>query len=717
MTGNTTRKPILTRSAARDVPPYIYVLGVIFILSFLMSLYLFVLSYSSAEASIQEERADYVSEISSQIITSLDFMREEFSGDAAVCADMIDNGGFHTLEELRTCLGKRAYGEIVLISTQGRLIDLNGKEMFITDRKLMLAPQESGGVLQMFTSLNGENDYWVFTSPILPVELDIGSFDAIALAVPSNEFRDSLAISLFDGAGASYIINKDGSIAIKPSTEGVVFLGYNLFASMLQAGARPEDIDAVSAALEAGQSGDELIKISGIEWLVSYNPFSIQNAVVVAIPLTITAAQTYAGLSNTILFAMLVVLFLALIFALFFAANFMRNKERRRIVAAAQAKSAFFSKMSHDIRTPLNAVIGLQTLARESDDLASVKGYIEQSSVATGYLLSIINDVLDMSRIDSGKMSIANEPFDMCDLISEINAIISGMAAERCISYECRAEDEYKCSYVGDSVRIKQVLANLLNNSVKFTNPGGRIVFAVSRAPAGDGCDTFAFVVSDTGIGMSEQFLTQIYTPFEQEQPSLTTQYAGSGLGLSIVYNLVTLMGGTIDVKSRVGEGTEFTVTLTLTRSEAAVPHADVQAGSFSSYAGSHVLLAEDNNVNQFVVVSLLEKMFQIQADVADDGMQAVERFEQSSEGYYDLIFMDVNMPNMDGLEATRTIRALPRADAGTVPIVALSANAYSEDAALSLEAGMNGHLAKPLEMEALSGALKKFIKEQEGKS
>lgn len=702
---------------SRRLPPIIYVIGTICIICFILCLYLFIHSYRASKIAVQDERANYVAEISNQIVGSLVFMRREFAGDADMYAQIIDGGDFSSLEQMRDALGTRAYGELILISSDGNLMDLQGQGLFITDHSLMLAMEKSGGNAQLFTSLNGEQDCWLFASSIEPVVLNGYPFDAIALAVPSDEFRDILAISLFDGLGASYIIHNDGSIAIKPESAGAAFGGYNLFVSMVVAGANQADIDAVEAEIAEGNPGETLIKMADSEWLVSYYPFGEDNAVVVAIPLTITAAQTYEGMSNTILFAMMLVFLLSVLVALVLYSYSYQERKRSRIVAAAEAKSAFFSKMSHDIRTPLNAVLGLQTLAQESDDLGMVKEYIRQSTVSAHYLLGIVNDVLDMSRIDSGKMTLSRDPFDMNELLNETNVIISGMASEKGVSYECETDGTYEHSYLGDAVRVKQVLINLLNNAVKFTEAGGSVCFVVSRREAEDSRDTFTFIIKDTGIGMSEKYLTQIFTPFEQEHSSLTAKYTGSGLGLSIVYSLLTLMGGSINVKSRLGAGTEFTVGLTLQRGKPVSAYPKPKETAASSFAGRRILLAEDNNINQFVVVSLLQKMFDIETDVAPDGEVALNRFIKSPVGYYDMILMDVNMPVMDGLEATRAIRALNRADAKNIPILALSANAYTEDAALSMEAGMNGHLAKPLEMGTLSVVLKKYFNNQEGSS
>ena len=511
--------------------------------------------------------------------------------------------------------------------------------------------------------------------------------------------------------------------------------------------------------------------------------------------------------------------------------------------AASQAKSDFLSRMSHDIRTPMNAIIGMSTIGQlKLGDPARVQDCFCKIDTSSRYLLSLINDILDMSKIETGKVELAREQFDLTQLIGEINTIIFPQSLERGLRFEVRHREPLERYYLGDVLRIKQILMNLLSNALKFTGQGGSVVVGIEEQRRTNGFAYLQFTVQDTGIGMSPQFLQRIFLPFEQESTEAARNNVGSGLGLAIVHNLVQLMSGTITVESRQGEGTCFRVVLPLELansddereqrrksaellrgSEVLVVDDDAIVGEqtaailgeigahsvwvdsgakavelvrvateqgraydiamidwrmpdmdgvettrrirklvgpettiiiISAYdwstieaearragadcfiakplfrsavydallqmdvarhgshapaavlpaeraAGRRVLLVEDNELNREIAQSLLE-MSGYEVDTAENGKVALERFAGAPAGHYLAVLMDIRMPVMDGLAATRAIRALKRADAATVPIVAMSANAFAEDRALAYEAGVNSYLVKPLELAQL---------------
>ncbi len=512
---------------------------------------------------------------------------------------------------------------------------------------------------------------------------------------------------------------------------------------------------------------------------------------------------------------------------------------------ANRAKTAFLSNMSHEIRTPMNAIIGLNNIAM-NDPTASfqVKGYLTKISDSAQHLLGIINDILDMSRIESGRMSIKHEEFSFAKCLEQINTIISGQCRDKGLHYDCRIESPVDDCYVGDAVKLKQVMINILGNAVKFTPAGGSVDFVIGETARYDRKATLRFVISDTGIGMSREYLPHIFEAFSQEDNSSTSRYGSTGLGMSITKSIVELMNGSIEVESEKGKGTTFTVTLTLGESERkrvesgdgeldpeklsvlvidddpiALEHAQIVLGqigincetaesgwegvdkarirhgrqedynlilvdwrmpemdglettrqirafvgqntpiiiltSFNwdeiedeareagvdtfvpkplfagsvmeefreafrrknealakktvSLKGRRILLAEDVAINAEILVMVLS-MREMEADVAENGRIAVELFTRSEPGYYDAILMDMRMPEMDGLEATRRIRALERADAKQIPIIALTANAFDEDVQRSMQAGLNAHLSKPVEAELLFETLESQI-------
>ena len=513
---------------------------------------------------------------------------------------------------------------------------------------------------------------------------------------------------------------------------------------------------------------------------------------------------------------------------------------------ASKAKTVFLSNMSHEIRTPMNAIIGLNNIAlNEPSASPKIREYLSRIGTSANHLLSIINDILDMSRIESGRMTIRSEEFSFSKVLEQVNTIISGQCRDKGLIYDCRMSENISDYYIGDDMKLRQVMINILGNAVKFTPEGGRVALRIENIAQFDGKTTLRMTFSDTGIGMSPEYLPHLFYTFSQEDSSSTSRYGSTGLGMPITKSIVELMNGNIEVESEKGKGTVFTVTVTLLDSDrAAAPeeeaavhpddmyvlvidddpvaceHAQIvlgqigircdralsgaegiemvrlrharrkpynlilvdwrmpdldgvettrkirsivgsgtpiiiltsynwedieeearQAGvdtfaskplfagtvmdefreafrkknaplarSTADLKGRHVLLAEDVAVNAEIMMMVLS-MREIQADLAENGRIAVEMFEASAPGYYDAVLMDMRMPEMDGLEATRAIRALNREDAAAVPIIALTANAFDEDVQRSMQAGLNAHLSKPVEPEALFRTLEGLIR------
>ena len=512
---------------------------------------------------------------------------------------------------------------------------------------------------------------------------------------------------------------------------------------------------------------------------------------------------------------------------------------------ANKAKTAFLSNMSHEIRTPMNAIIGLDRIALNDPGISeATREYLEKIGLSAQHLLGIINDILDMSRIESGRMTVKNEEFSFAKALAQVNTIISGQCRDKGIEYECRVKGPVDDYYIGDEMKLRQVMINILGNAVKFTPPGGSVTFVVEAAARFNGKSTLRFIISDTGIGMSQDFLPKLFDAFSQEDSSSTSRYGSTGLGMAITRNLIELMNGTISVESEKQKGTTFTVTVTLIDCDhentgeeekdlhphelcvlvidddpIACEHAQLVLGQvgvncekamsgeeglqmvkvrharrepynlilvdwrmpdmdgvettrqiraavgnetpviiLTSYnwdeiadeakvagvdtfvakplfAGTvldefreafkkknaklaretadlkyrRVLLAEDVTVNAEIMIMVLS-MREMQVDHAENGRIAVEKFEEHEEGYYDAILMDLRMPEMDGLEATRRIRAMNRSDSKNIPIIALTANAFDEDVQNSMQAGLNAHLSKPVEPDVLFETLEELL-------
>ena len=383
--------------------------------------------------------------------------------------------------------------------------------------------------------------------------------------------------------------------------------------------------------------------------------------------------------------------------------------------AASRAKTAFLSNMSHEIRTPMNAIIGLDNIALADSSVSeSTRDHLEKIGLSARHLLGIINDILDMSRIESGRMALKGEEFSFTKTLEQINTIIDGQCRDKGVHYDCRIIGQVGDYYIGDDMKLRQVMINILGNAVKFTPEGGSVAFTVETAARYNDYSTLRFTVSDTGIGMSKEYLPKLFDAFSQEDSSTTSKYGSTGLGMPITKSLVELMNGAIAVESEKGEGSTFTVTLTLQNSERkdegkreALPARE--PGAAKALSGRRILLAEDVDVNAEIITMLLS-MRDMTAEHAENGRVAVELFAAHDVGYYDAILMDMRMPEMDGLAATREIRAMERPDARIIPIIALTANAYDEDVQRSMQAGLNAHLSKPVEPEALFAALEELL-------
>lgn len=390
-----------------------------------------------------------------------------------------------------------------------------------------------------------------------------------------------------------------------------------------------------------------------------------------------------------------------------------KNLELREAVFQAQkanaAKSSFLSRMSHDIRTPLNGIIGLIKINEtHMDDRELVKTNQDKMLVSADHLLSLINDVLQMSKLEDENIEISHEPIDLGEISREVGTIISGRTAEAGIAFEI-GKQELPVFYVyGSPLHIRQIFLNIYGNCIKYNKPHGKVTTTLKCLGEKNGIVTYRWTISDTGIGMSEEFLKHIFEPFVQEHSDARTVYSGTGLGMSIVKKIIDRMNGTIVVTSKEGEGSTFVITLPFEIAEKPEEIPAEMDGEVN-IAGLHLLLAEDNELNAEIARTLLEDEGAI-TTIVNDGQQAVDIFSRNKPGTFDAILMDIMMPEMDGLSATKAIRALDREDAGTIPIIAMTANAFDEDEKKCMEAGMNAHLVKPLDIQKMKEAVCRYL-------
>ena len=456
----------------------------------------------------------------------------------------------------------------------------------------------------------------------------------------------------------------------------------------------------------------------------------------------IIAKNTNYEAKNTTLFnyfsnhplALLTLIFIIFAGILLYFVMYLRLHERKKLLEkeqeyasrqkslAEQAQSAnksktnFLFNMSHDIRTPMNAIIGFTTLAQNTDNVTQIHDYLQKVNVSSKHLLSLINDVLEMSRIESGKLQLNETPCSVKEIFQNLYAIMQDQVAKKHQTLEIISKNVTTDAVYADKLRCEQVLVNLVSNAVKYTPEGGKITVSIAQLPERNtGYASFEVHVIDNGIGMSPEFVKRIFQPFEREYNSTVSNVQGTGLGMTITKSIIDLAHGTIDVASTPGKGTDITIRLTqpVYEGKLSISEQDKQETQLpknDGFHGRHILVVEDNKLNREIAVTMLHQAG-FTTDEAMNGAVAVQKVAQSEPGYYDLILMDIQMPEMDGYTATKNIRALPNKALADIPIIALSANAFDEDKRASLEAGMNAHIAKPINIKELFKVLDDILK------
>ncbi|MDD3402411.1 MAG: ATP-binding protein [Hespellia sp.] len=669
--------------------------------------------------SVQKERIEAVDQIGYLLTERISQLKDTYGTQVDAVANMISKGNREFNDDLSAYFVEPE--EWLMLDQEGNFFTVSGDTaVLVGDSRITERVFQEENTFSSFVSIQGRGDYWAFTHALDHVEISGRTIIGLCRLVPTETFADITTVSLYDHLGSSYIVDRDGIIVMHPddiSSESL-FQGYTVYSSLKNAGIAEKEYAELKTAISSGGEYQTTYVADNISWLVLALPSTEEYELLVTVPISITAEDTYSGL--TYLMIAVVAVCMAGGIILFYNQHSLMRKGRDVQVqfAKAAAKSDFMNKMSHDIRTPLNAVVGLHELALESmDDKEMVQDCIVKAQASNKYLISLINDVLDMSRIEAGKMNINNDRIDLEEIVNHVMQMESQPASDARIQFTCEEKEKFSTDYMGDSVRIRQCLMNLVSNAIKFTPPEGSVVLSVGRTPLDDQTDQISFAVEDTGVGMSEEYIQHIFTPFEQEKNSMTNAtLAGSGLGLSIVYNLVMLMDGTVTVNSKKDVGSRFEILLPLQRVKKEAENQKKQEEEVSgavlkaALGGKHILLVEDHPVNRQIIAKLLEKMGLI-VDAAENGRIGVDMFDSSEAAYYSFILMDIKMPIMDGLEAAKAIRHLDRADAQTIPIIALSANAFEEDRNASIEAGMQMHLAKPVDVVELKKVLMRIVK------
>lgn len=570
--------------------------------------------------------------------------------------------------------------------------------------------QLAGLVPSHINSLTGENVFNMFVQG----RLADGNLAYLVKEYRTREIANQFTLSFYDQTGFSYLVDQRGNIMVRSEHRNSNKTVYNLFDMVAGPENDPQVLAQFEQSVQQLKTGWARFSYNGTGLVFCYEPLQLDAGwlLVSVVPERMISAQTNSILQKTLIFSGLLLALMLLIVAVFYAIkmheNTLHTNELQQALNEAdranKAKGRFLMDMSHDIRTPLNAIIGMTAVARQNvNNPDKMQDCLRKIEISGLQLISMVSDVLDMSQIEQGTLVLRQEPCNLDKLFAETLELMQPKAQEAGLQLEAEPLQLANPQGVGDALRIRQVLLNIIDNAVKYTPAGGRVHLTLTQPePPQDDQVIYHFCCQDTGIGMDEDFQQRMFMPFERARNTTDSKIAGTGVGLPISKSLLEVMGGHIEVDSQPGCGTtiQLAFPLLLAQDEAA-------PAEMATYADKRVLLVEDNELNMEIMEELLG-LFEVQIAKAEDGQQAVDLVQANPGGYFDLVLMDIQMPVLDGYQATQQIRALPHADAQTLPIYAVSANALAEDVQNSLASGMNGHIAKPVDLDELEKVLRK---------
>ena len=733
-----------------------YLVHGIFILSLITLLVLggfYLRSFFMKQA--EQERSSQLEEMSSQLRVNLHYNLETHWNLVASIKDYVNAQSFSSKEQAQQGIKEaegifhtELYGcRIMLLDAMGRGYTTDG-EVGIWDDLKYLA---DGAVKHTFVTdtSNVKGTYLAFSHKLQSRSDSKRGlrFTHMVLLKEISTIRKYYTTESYGGHAATYIINRNGTLAYYDADNEDILGVRNVFKA-LREGTYTGSKDFATMRQQLNNYG-----IATASVLLKDNEYyyclakmaEYDMTIMLLVPAEYVAVSTMTMLQSalriqvvfTVLLLGLVLLALISIVRAERSSKMIKieketNQKLNKLRVAAEdalkvaesaskAKSTFLSNMSHDIRTPMNAIIGFATLALDDiRDGKKVEDYLSKILSSSKHLLGLINDILDMSRIESGKVVLEEQETDLVTTLQELQSIMEGQAKERKLKLHVDYSNLRDRHVYCDKTRLNQVMFNLLANAVKFTSEGGSIWLTMSQLePTYEVEDRaiYEIRVKDTGIGIGKEFIKHIFEPFERERTSTVSKIQGTGLGMAITKNIVDMMGGTIEVESQKGVGTEFIIRLELrlqaeagaANEEGAKQHS--HAEGVAEFAGKRLLLAEDNELNREIACMLLSK-YGFVIDTAENGQEAVDLVAASAPGYYDLVLMDIQMPVMDGHEATRKIRSLENKVLAKVPVVAMTANAFDEDRKAAKECGMNGFISKPINMQEVVQALRMCLQD-----
>ena len=649
---------------------------------------------------------------------------------------------------------KESESTLIFLQENGKAITTDGTKLRVDMPSKLLLDLRNGYNIGKLVSLDynqKKKDGYLVAIPCQEYTIKGETYTAIGTLYDHSKLDSMLSVKSYNGNAYLFMLDNDGNITYTNQKEDKFFRNYFLLKHLKGDQAiTEEEADSLQKKLDGREQGVELLG-SDKPYYLGYCPIENNNTMLICIVEKSVVDNVLKDYQKTIGFTTLLMAgFILLLFAGLFYSISRRNladqkakyekrnnelqkqamkemeesnkklKKAKDIATEAlqtaenanKAKTDFLSNMSHDIRTPMNAIIGMTSLIRhDAGNKDKVIEYADKIDISSQHLLGIINDVLDMSKIEAGKTVFKYTDFSMPDLIEELNTIFQPQIAERNQTFMVIKENIRHEWVNGDQVHLMQIFSNLLSNAVKYTQEGGKIQFLVEE------CETkssvyakYRFLVSDNGMGMSADFKETIFDPFTRAEGSVTNKIQGTGLGMAITRNLVEAMGGTIDVESELGQGSCFEVLIDLRieedRSVSSTVQEEKNEQNDNIFQGMRFLCAEDNELNAEILTELL-KIEGAECTICENGEEILKTFEKSAPGDYDMILMDVQMPVMNGYEATKAIRRSSHELAKKIPIIAMTANAFSEDIQHSLAAGMNAHVSKPVEMRVLEKTIR----------
>ena len=651
---------------------------------------------------------------------------------------------------------KESESTLIFLQENGKAITTDGTKLRVDMPSKLLLDLRNGYNIGKLVSLDynqKKKDGYLVAIPCQEYTINGETYTAIGTLYDHSKLDSMLSVKSYNGNAYLFMLDNDGNITYTNQKEDKFFRNYFLLKHLKGDQAiTEEEADSLQKKLDGREQGVELLG-SDKPYYLGYCPIENNNTMLICIVEKSVVDNVLKDYQKTIGFTTLLMAgFILLLFAGLFYSISRRSlaeqkaeyekrnneiqtqamkemeesnkklKKAKDITTEAlqtaenanKAKTDFLSNMSHDIRTPMNAIIGMTSLIRhDAGNKAKVIEYADKIDISSQHLLGIINDVLDMSKIEAGKTVFKYTDFSILDFITELNTIFHSQIDEKNQTLTIIKENIRHEWVNGDKVHLMQIFSNLVSNAVKYTQKGGKIQFLVEE------CETkssvyakYRFLVSDNGIGISADFKETIFDAFTRAESSVTNKIQGTGLGMAITKNLVEAMGGTIDVESELGQGSCFEVLIDLRIAEdrkvVLTAQEEIDEPDSNTLKGMRFLCAEDNELNAEILMELL-KIEGAECIICENGERVLEAFEQSAPGDYDMILMDVQMPVMNGYDATRAIRRSTHELAKTIPIIAMTANAFSEDIQYSLAAGMNAHISKPVDMKTLEKTIRRI--------